>query len=101
MPGLRQSEAYWLVARRLEGDVTTFRPDTSFPYLKIAREYGVPYGEVIRMVENIECSPEYRYLVNWERSVVAAWMEEASRRRRIEWLAGEDDRRRAEAEVYR
>lgn len=30
----------------------TFRPDTSFPYLKIAREYGVDYGDVVRCAES-------------------------------------------------
>ncbi len=27
---------------------------TSFPYLKIARDFGHPYGEVIRLVQGIE-----------------------------------------------
>lgn len=27
---------------------------TSFPFLKIARERNIPYGEVIRMVQEIE-----------------------------------------------
>jgi hypothetical protein len=53
---------------------------TSFPFLKIARDYGVPYGEVIRMVENIEAIPDYKYLVNWERAVVAAFLTESYRR---------------------
>jgi hypothetical protein len=32
----------------------TFRPDTSFPYLKIAREGGVPYAKVLHIVEVLE-----------------------------------------------
>lgn len=60
--------------------MTTFRSDTSFPYLKIAREHGVPYGEVIRMVENIEASPDWKYLVVWEREVLDAWIKERNRR---------------------
>ncbi len=31
--------------------MTVFRPDTSFPYLKIAREFGVDYGDVIRVAD--------------------------------------------------
>lgn len=31
-----------------------FRPETSFPFLKIAREAGVPYAKVLRMVDAIE-----------------------------------------------
>jgi hypothetical protein len=60
--------------------MTVFRPDTSFPYLKIAREQGVDYGKVIRFVENIECSPEWQYLEPWERLAVAAWRAEQERR---------------------
>lgn len=61
--------------------VTTFRPDTSFPYLKIARELGVPYGEVIRTVENILSLPDYNHLVLWERAVCAAFLKESYRRK--------------------
>jgi hypothetical protein len=32
----------------------SFRPDTSFPYLKIAREAGVPYAKVLHIVEVLE-----------------------------------------------
>lgn len=68
---------------------------TSFPFLKIAKDYGVPYGEVIRMVENIASIPEYKYLVNWERAVVAAFLTEAYRRKlntpqMVAWSDGGD-----------
>lgn len=32
----------------------TFRPDTSFPFLKIARENGVPYDKVLAIADEIE-----------------------------------------------
>lgn len=31
-----------------------FRADTSFPFLKIAREHGVSYGDVLRFSERVE-----------------------------------------------
>jgi len=32
----------------------TFRKDTSFPYLRIAREAGVPYSKVLRIADAYE-----------------------------------------------
>lgn len=32
----------------------TFRKDTSFPFLKIARDEGVPYEKVLRVAEAFE-----------------------------------------------
>lgn len=34
-----------------------FRKDTTFPFLKIAREGGVPYGRVVRLAEEIRLWP--------------------------------------------
>lgn len=31
----------------------TFRPDTSFPYLAIARRFGVPYGKVLAVADRL------------------------------------------------
>lgn len=32
-----------------------FRPDTTFPFLAIARQWGVPYGKVLEIAERVEC----------------------------------------------
>jgi hypothetical protein len=34
--------------------MTTFRPDTTFPFLAIARDRRLPYGQVIRAAEAID-----------------------------------------------
>jgi hypothetical protein len=34
--------------------MTTFRPDTSFPFLKIAREHGVPYERVLKIADQLD-----------------------------------------------
>jgi hypothetical protein len=52
--------------------MTTFRPDTSFPYLKVAREYGLDYGTVIRWVEDIGLGPNTDPW--WEEWQAAAWL---------------------------
>lgn len=39
--------------------MTTFRPDTSFPFLKIAREFGTNYATVLRIAEAIEAGYDY------------------------------------------
>jgi hypothetical protein len=36
-----------------------FRDDTSFPFLKVATEAGVPYAKVMRMVEAIDSHRTY------------------------------------------
>lgn len=45
---------------------------TSFPYLKIARDYGVPYADVLRFVDAIEQAPNTDPV--WEWWMAAAWM---------------------------
>ncbi len=68
--------------------MTVFRPDTSFPYLKIAREYGVEYGEVIRFVEEIarvegrllNLPFDVEDLGEWQRKACLAWLRENARR---------------------
>lgn len=61
-----------------------FRPDTSFPFLKIARAWGVDYGEVIRTAEHF-WSGSYRITLH-----ARSWLSDtqeavfAERRRRGE-----------------
>lgn len=59
-----------------------FRPDTSFPYMKIARERDVDYGEVIRFVEAFmgHTGVEKRQLAGWQRDAIKAALAEADRR---------------------
>jgi hypothetical protein len=52
--------------------MTVFRPDTSFPYLKIAREHGVDYGEVIRFVEAVSLGPNTDAF--WTQWMADAWL---------------------------
>lgn len=54
---------------------------TSFPYLKIARDFGVPYGDVIRFVATISGvkQDDWRRPV-WECRAMIAWVDENQRR---------------------
>jgi len=57
---------------------------TSFPFLKIARDHGVDYGEVIRLAQAID---DYGPDKSWEkhplmRPVRSAFLEECRRRER-------------------
>jgi len=67
--------------------MTTFRPDTSFPYLKIAREFGVDYGRVIRFGAELDVVPpsksDWGILNQWELAVCIAWLHERDRRDRV------------------
>lgn len=66
---------------------TQFRPDTTFPYLKIAREYNVPYGRVIRFIQRVdeEWSGQKLFTgeqppVAWHQAACIAWITECNRR---------------------
>lgn len=63
--------------------MTTFRPDTSFPFLALARRLGIEYGHVIRMAECLQ-NPEApgawmisRHL--WQQTKEAVYTEERRR----------------------
>lgn len=59
-----------------------FREDTSFPFLKIAREHGVDYGEVLRFVEDFHIAIDKLHgFKQWHREVIAALDREEHRRR--------------------
>lgn len=64
--------------------MTQFRPDTSFPYLKVAREHGVDYGDVLRFVEEFDHdAPSPLGLVMcpaWMADAGWAWYRERDRR---------------------
>lgn len=68
--------------------MTTFRPDTSFPFLAIARKYHAPYAEVLRAAEAIRhwedigwWSVRYGYLAFEVReAILNAIQAEATRR---------------------
>jgi hypothetical protein len=59
---------------------------TSFPYLKISRDFGVPYGDVIRLVETFgrrlssaDISSHERQQP-WAAAACIAWVNELRRR---------------------
>jgi hypothetical protein len=56
---------------------------TSFPYLSVAREHGVPYGDVLRLASHLAAGGvpgDWWAHVPWRRATVLAW--EAEQRRR-------------------
>lgn len=61
---------------------------TSFPYLKIATEHRVPYGDVIRFVQFLDRMRGFpdglRAQPGWQRDVAMAWVAEQERRRQVE-----------------
>lgn len=64
--------------------MTVFRPDTSFPYLKIAREYGVEYWRVLQFADLVDQMPpterDWARSNMWEIAVCLAWVKESGRR---------------------
>jgi hypothetical protein len=68
----------------------SFRKDTSFPYLKIARENGVPYAKVLRLAQRLKVSQlsEIDYLTDrWLIALIVRAMD------------AEQDRRKAAKEI--
>ena len=64
--------------------MTTFRKDTSFPYLALARQHGVLYGTVLRVAEQIENNEAVApHLSELAHLVSAAVMCEHHRRRSV------------------
>jgi len=73
--------------------MTVFRPDTSFPYLKVAREHGVDYGEVLRFAGMLDDSGHiligdarrrgWGGLSVWKIAACEAWLNEDDRRRDV------------------
>ena len=63
--------------------MTAFRPDTSFPYFKVAREYGVDYGDVIRFAEAMDGWGIPVPCNIWQQAVASAWLAEYSRRSEV------------------
>lgn len=55
----------------------------SFPYFNIARDFGVPYSEVLAMVDDLEINglPIHQMSTDWGKAVLAAWDKENARRR--------------------
>ena len=58
---------------------------SSFPYFNIAREHGVSYGHVLRLVESYDQVPPSRrsggpQLPVWMIATIEAWDAEKSRR---------------------
>ena len=62
--------------------------DDTFPFLKIARDFAVPYGDVIRFVEDWESVGEHaEWTVNrWQIRVISAIQKERIRRAEGPWL---------------
>ena len=53
---------------------------TSFPFLKIARDHGLSYGQVIRFVQYLD---DYQHLLapphwsqSWQAQTAISWLEE-------------------------
>lgn len=67
----------------------TFRKDTSFPFLKIAREGGVPYGKVLQAAERLKLAQRGEVDALAERLPLIALIVKA--------MDAEDARRRAVA----
>ena len=65
--------------------MTVFRPDTTFPYLKVAREHGVPYGDVLRFIEDFDRDAPgplgLAMAPTWMADAGWAWYREQERRR--------------------
>ena len=66
-----------------------FRKDTSFPFLKIAREAGVPYGKVLRLTEQLKLAQVEEVKALADRSPLIAIVVKA--------MDAEDARRKAVA----
>lgn len=53
--------------------MTVFRPDTSFPFLKIAREHNQPYGDVVRMAADVahrlRLGRDFERAIRWNMSL--------------------------------
>jgi hypothetical protein len=64
--------------------MTKFRPNTSFPYLKVAREHDVEYWRVLDFAGLVEKWPPKQSdwnLRSWQVAVCMAWVQEQNRRR--------------------
>jgi hypothetical protein len=57
-------------------DQETTDQRVSFPYLRIAKKYGIDYGDVIRYAEYIEQGPKEWPCCQWQADVSVAWLAE-------------------------
>lgn len=64
--------------------MTTFRPDTSFPYLKVARDHGIEYWRVLAFADLVDKWPpherDWARPNVWEIEVCLVWTKERNRR---------------------